>query len=78
MGTTFKADRGHKSGCTIMKADKRPKKRPKKVKKNIMVIPGFEPGTLGMQGPNLNHYTTEPYIELESKVIFMFFPNACH
>ena len=74
----LEADRGHKSGCNTLEAEKRPKKRPKKVEKNIMDLLGFEPGTICMVGVNPNHYTTVLYIEKGSKVIFMFFPNACH
>ena len=70
--------RGRKRGCTPLKADKRPIKGRKKIEKNIMVLPGIEPETCRMTGLSCNHYTTALNIQKGSKVIFMFYPNACH
>ena len=78
MTKVLKAERGRKRGCTWWEVTVKPIKGRKKVEKNIVVLMGFEPGTYRMGGLHLNHYTTVTYIVIESKVIFMFLPYACH
>ena len=53
------------------------KKAEKKAKK-ILVLMRLEPGTFRMSGEDHNHYTMVTHILKRSKVIFMFFPYACH
>ena len=56
--------------------DKKAEKKAKK--KKILVLMRVEPETFRMSGEDHNHYTTVTCLLKWSKVIFMFFPYACH